>query len=153
MFHAVAAIDEVNRRDRVPAVRAAAVTDGIRALRALDSWHLAEVAASRQAFYAATSIGERESIRAHRRELAELVDDCAGLVITGGHVGVLLPPAARVRPGDDDQEAADHLVCGSDGAVGPGGAVRRPPTGASRSADRGGAPVHATHLSTQGAEG
>ncbi len=90
VFHAVAALDEVNRRDRVSAVRAAAVTDGIRALRALDSWHLAEVAASRQAFYAATSIGERESIRAHRRELAELVDDCAGLVITGGHVGVLL---------------------------------------------------------------
>ena len=90
VFHAVAALDEVNRRDKMPAVRAAAVTDGIRALRALDSWHLAEVAASRQQFYAATQIGERESVRAHRRELAELVDDSAGLVITGGHVGVLL---------------------------------------------------------------
>ena len=90
VFHAVAALDEVNRRDKMPAVRAAAVTDGIRALRALDSWHLAEVAASRQQFYAATQIGERESVRAHRRELADLVDDSAGLVITGGHVGVLL---------------------------------------------------------------
>ncbi len=56
----------------------------------LDTWHLAEVAASRQQFYAATPIGERESVRAHRRELAELVDDSSGLVITGGHVGVLL---------------------------------------------------------------
>ena len=90
VFHAVAAVDEVNRRDKMPAVRAAAVTDGIRALRALDSWHLDEVAASRQQFYAATQIGERESVRAHRRELAELVDDSAGMVITGGHVGVLL---------------------------------------------------------------
>ena len=62
VFHAVAALDEVNRRDKMPAVRAAAVTDGIRALRALDSWHLAEVAASRQQFYAATQIGERESV-------------------------------------------------------------------------------------------
>lgn len=90
VFHAVAAIDEVNRRDKMPAVRAAAVADGIRALRTLDSWHLAEVAGSRQQFYAATQIGERETVRAQRRELAELVDDSAGLVITGGHVGVLL---------------------------------------------------------------
>ncbi len=90
VFHAVAALDEVNRRDKMPAVRAAAVTDGIRALRALDSWHLAEVAVSRQQFYAATQIGERDSVHAHRRELSDLVDDSAGLVITGGHVGVLL---------------------------------------------------------------
>jgi hypothetical protein len=90
VFHAVAALDEVNRRDKMSAVRAAAVTDGIRALRALDTWHLTEVAGSRQRFYAATAIGERESVLAHRRELADLVDDSAGLVITGGHVGVLL---------------------------------------------------------------
>lgn len=90
LFHAVAAIEEVNRRDKMSAVRAAAVADGIRALRALDTWHLGEVAASRQRFYEQTAIGERPSIVRHRRELAELVDDCAGLVITGGHVGVLL---------------------------------------------------------------
>ena len=75
VFHAVAALDEVNRRDKMPAVRAAAVTDGIRALRTLDTWHLAEVAASRQQFYATTRIGERESVHAHRRELADLVDE------------------------------------------------------------------------------
>jgi len=90
VFHAVAALDEVNRRDKMPAVRAVAVTDGIRALRALDSWHLAEVAVSRQQFYTATQIGERESVRSHRRELADLVDDSAGLEIPGGHAGVLL---------------------------------------------------------------
>ena len=90
LFHAVAAVDEVNRRDKMPAVRAAAVADGIRALRALDEWHLAEVAASRQQFYAATMIGDRPSVAVHRRELAVMVEDSAGLVITGGHVGVLL---------------------------------------------------------------
>ena len=37
LFHAIAALDEVNRRDKMPAVRAAAVADGIRALRALDA--------------------------------------------------------------------------------------------------------------------
>ena len=36
VFHAVAALDEVNRRDKMSAVRAAAVADGIRALRTLD---------------------------------------------------------------------------------------------------------------------
>lgn len=90
LFHAVAAIEEVNRRDKMSAVRAAAVADGIRSLRALDTWHLAEVAASRHRFYQQTAIGERPSVVRHRRELAELVDDCEGLVITGGHVGVLL---------------------------------------------------------------
>ena len=39
VFHAMAAIDEVNRRDKMPAVRAAAVADGIRA--AADAGHLA----------------------------------------------------------------------------------------------------------------
>ncbi|GAA3702889.1 hypothetical protein GCM10022204_20060 [Microlunatus aurantiacus] len=90
LFHAVAAIEEVNRRDKMSTVRAAAVADGIRALRALDTWHLAEVASSRHRFYAETSIGDRESVRRHRLELAELVHDSAGLVIAGGHVGVLL---------------------------------------------------------------
>lgn len=90
LFHAIAALDEVLRRDKMPAVRTAAVADGIRAVRALDTWHLAEVARSRHAFYAATMIGERPNVAAHRRELAELVHDSAGLVITGGHVGVLV---------------------------------------------------------------
>ena len=71
----VAALDEVNRRDKMPAVRAAAVADGIRALRALDAWHLDEVAASRQQFYRTTQIGERQNVAEHRRQLAELVDD------------------------------------------------------------------------------
>ncbi|HEY5979088.1 MAG TPA: hypothetical protein VIT41_05570 [Microlunatus sp.] len=90
LFHAVAAIDEANRRDKMPAVRSAAVADGIRTLRTLDTWHLAEVAASRHQFYAAAEIGHRDSVIAHRRELAEIVADSAGMVITGGHVGVLL---------------------------------------------------------------
>jgi hypothetical protein len=90
LFHAVAALDEVNRRDKMPTVRAAAVADGIRALRALDEWHLAEVARSRQEYYRATRIGERDNVVAHRRELAEIVAGTAGMVITGGHVGVLL---------------------------------------------------------------
>ena len=90
LFHAVAALDQVNRRDKMPAVRAAAVADGIRQLRALDAWHLAEVAGSRQTFYRSVMIGERPNVLAHRRELLEICRGSAGMVITGGHVGVLL---------------------------------------------------------------
>ncbi len=90
LFHAIAALDEVNRRDKMPAVRAAAVADGIRALRALDAWHLDEVAASRQQFYRTTMIGERPNVAEHRRQLAEIVAESSGMVITGGHVGVLV---------------------------------------------------------------
>lgn len=90
LFHAIAALDEVNRRDKMPAVRAAAVADGIRALRALDTWHLGEVAGSRQDFYRTTMIGERPHVAAHRREVAEMVAESSGMVITGGHVGVLV---------------------------------------------------------------
>ena len=90
LFHAVAALDEVLRRDKMPAVRLSALADGIRAVRALDAWHLGEVARSRHTFYAATRIGERATVVAHRREIAELVHSSAGMVITGGHVGVLV---------------------------------------------------------------
>lgn len=90
LFHAIAALDEVNRRDKRPAVRWAAVADGIRQLRALDEWHLGQVAGVRQEFYRRTMIGERPSVVRHRREVAETVADSAGMVITGGHVGVLL---------------------------------------------------------------
>jgi hypothetical protein len=90
VFHAVAALDEVNRRDKMPAVRAAAVADGIRALRSLDEWHLGEVGGARQEYYRATRIGERENVAVHRQEIAELVEASSGMVITGGHVGVLL---------------------------------------------------------------
>jgi hypothetical protein len=90
LFHAIAALDEVNRRDKRPSVRWAAVADGIRQLRALDEWHLAEAAGARQQFYRRISIGERDTVLRHRRELAAIVDESAGMVITGGHVGVLL---------------------------------------------------------------
>lgn len=90
LFHAVAALDEVNRRDKMAVVRTGAVTDGIRSVRALDEWHLAEVAGYRQRFYRSLTIGQRPNVVAHRRELAAIVADSSGMVITGGHVGVLL---------------------------------------------------------------
>jgi hypothetical protein len=88
--HEQAAIEAVFRRTKVPAAQAAAVEDAVQSLRRLDAWHLAEVAATRESFYHQTRIGERDSVAEHRRELAALIDSSAGMVVAGGHVGVLL---------------------------------------------------------------
>jgi hypothetical protein len=88
--HEQAAIADILRRTKVAAAQASAIEDAVRSLQALDSWHLAEVAATRESFYRRTRIGERDTVAEHRRQLAEQVGSSAGLVVAGGHVGVLL---------------------------------------------------------------
>ena len=88
--HAVDAVEAVSRRDKVTAVRDAALVDAVETIKELDRWHLRQVAKARTAFYAEVSIGDRDSVASHRRALAEMIQDSAGMVITGGHVGVLL---------------------------------------------------------------
>ena len=75
-------------------------------LRALDAWHLDRSTELRAAFYAEARLGPNLHRTDHRREVASLVDASAGMVITGGHVGVLLhllhvfglPAAPLIRP-------------------------------------------------------
>lgn len=88
--HALAALSEIGRRSELPSAQAAALGDGLVQVRALDDWHLQTVAAARTAFYLGVGLGERASVVAERAQVAELVADCRGFVITGGHVGVLL---------------------------------------------------------------
>jgi hypothetical protein len=88
--HALAAVETVARRNKMPDVRAEAEEDALAAVRALDRWHLSRVAETRARFYAETGIGERTSVAEQRAELAQVVAGCAGMIITGGHVGVLL---------------------------------------------------------------
>ena len=88
--HAMAAIGALRRRRELPAVQAEALTDAIGALQALDTWHLTAVRDTRAEFRAAFRPGERVVIAAHRAEVATILDQCAGLVVAGGHVGVLL---------------------------------------------------------------
>ena len=87
---ALAAIEAVGRRNRVPKLRVEAEADALRTLQDLDHWHLRRAGAIRTSFYAGIAIGERPSMARQRVELAALVDECAGMIITGGHVGVLL---------------------------------------------------------------
>lgn len=88
--HAMAALEAVRRRDAVPGVQGPAVADALRCVRDLDTWQFGLSAEARADFYAAVRLGERESVARHRTEIAAAVESSAGLVVTGGHVGVLL---------------------------------------------------------------
>ncbi len=101
--HAERAADAVRRSSTRPRTRAAALADAESALRLLDAQHLARVAAARDDFRAAWRPAERDTVARHRAEVAERLAGATALVLTGGHVGVLLhvlqlfavrPPAA-----------------------------------------------------------
>lgn len=62
----------------------------IAALRALDRLHLRRVASVHRRFEAQMALAERPALARHRAEIAALVGAAAALVITGGHVAVLL---------------------------------------------------------------
>lgn len=88
--HAVDALVAMDLHSELPAVQGPAQHDALACLRALDRWQLDRVAALRAAFFARVGIGERPSVARHRAEIASLVSDSAGFVVTGGHVGALL---------------------------------------------------------------
>jgi hypothetical protein len=64
--------------------------DAIAMVQALDAHHLARVRAVLDEFETDVLPGARPSVAAHRAELAEIVSGCAGVVLAGGHVAVLL---------------------------------------------------------------
>jgi hypothetical protein len=58
--------------------------------RDLDAWHLSRIVEIRSEFERRFPPAERESIRSEREDIARILRDAAALVITGGHVAVLL---------------------------------------------------------------
>jgi hypothetical protein len=88
--HAERAAAAIRRSSTRPRTRAAALADAESALRLLDAQHLARVAAAHADFEAAWRPAERPAVARHRAEVAELVAGATALVVTGGHVGVLL---------------------------------------------------------------
>ena len=88
--HAVAGVRALAQRVRDPEILAAATADAVEAVRALDDWHLSTGAELRSAFFAEVRLAERQTVDDHRRAIRALVGSSAGMVITGGHVGVLL---------------------------------------------------------------
>lgn len=88
--HAERAADAVRRSTTRPRTRAAALADAEAALRLLDAQHLARVAEARDDFDTAWRPAERDTVARHRTEVAERLAGATALVVTGGHVGVLL---------------------------------------------------------------
>jgi hypothetical protein len=87
---ALAAVAAVGRQVRDESLRAAAYEDQVDALRALDEWNLS---CGRQLREQAADRAEAEHSQAldlHRAEVSRLLDESAGLVVTGGHVAILL---------------------------------------------------------------
>lgn len=88
--HAERVAAEIRRAATRPRTRAAALADAESALRLLDAQHLARVAAVRGEFDQAWRPAEREPVARHRAEVAAALAGAPVLVVTGGHVGVLL---------------------------------------------------------------
>ncbi|HEV7147674.1 MAG TPA: hypothetical protein VGN48_11835 [Pedococcus sp.] len=67
-----------------------ALDDAIETVRHVDSWYAGQLKMLYADFDAATPLDSSGVIGWHRGELAALLDQCAALVLTGGHVGTLL---------------------------------------------------------------
>jgi hypothetical protein len=78
------------RRPRLVAAAADARADALEVVRGIDERHIERVRAAHADFYAAWKPHERALVAAHRNEVHATLKDTAGLVVTGGHVGVLV---------------------------------------------------------------
>ncbi len=87
---ALGAVATLQRQVHDAPVAERAIVDALAAVRALDSWHLVEGRQARAAHRAELAVPERDAVGRHRCEVAGLVGESAGLVVAGGHVGVLL---------------------------------------------------------------
>ena len=87
---ALQSVYAVQRRSSAHGTAEAALTDAIAAVRRLDDWYSAELKTLYREIDAQAPATESEVIAWHRGELAGMLADSAALVITGGHVGMLL---------------------------------------------------------------
>lgn len=93
LVHAISAAQELLRREptkgreeMLDAERAGA----IEAVRELDEFHLRRVSLIHREFEEEWKPTERDSVVRHRRELAQIIEACDCVCVTGGHVVVLL---------------------------------------------------------------
>jgi hypothetical protein len=113
--HAERGADAIRRSSTRPRTRAAALADTESALRLLDDRHLAWVAEAGADFEAAWRPAERDSVARHRAEVADRVAGATVLVLTGGHVGVLLHVLQLF--GVPDGQPAERVLAWSAGAM------------------------------------
>jgi len=88
--HSLRAIDAVQRHVGDDQRRVDAVTQSIEVVRELDARHLDLVGEIHAEFYQAWPPHDRPVIASHRGAVESLLRGAAALVVTGGHVGVLI---------------------------------------------------------------
>jgi len=89
--HALRAMYAVlQRAGERPRIVRAAQEDAMAVVRLVDERHIMRVAAAQGRFYAAWRPEERPVVAPHREEVRELLESAVGLVVAGGHVGVLV---------------------------------------------------------------
>ncbi len=81
---------EVARHAGRAGVRTLALADADAAVRLVDDRHLARVRAERGAFDSEWEPAERAVVAEHRAAVRHVLEGVAGLVLAGGHVGVLV---------------------------------------------------------------
>jgi len=90
LHHALGAVYAVARRSGNDQLRTEALAEAVADVRALDARHLDRVRDVHTEFYLAWPPHDRPVIAEHRAAVARLLGRAAGLVVTGGHVGVLV---------------------------------------------------------------
>jgi hypothetical protein len=122
--HAEQAAAAIRRSSTRPRPRTAVLADAEAALRLLDERHLDRVAEARADFESAWRPGERDTVARHRAEVADAIGQTGTLVVTGGHVGVLLhvlrlfavtPPADVLAWSAGAMALTDRVVLFTDG--------------------------------------
>lgn len=90
LSQALAAVAAVRRQVRDEGLREAADADGVEAIRALDAWNLRCGQQIRGDAAAEVRASNSDALARHREDVGRLLGDSAGLVVTGGHVAILL---------------------------------------------------------------
>jgi hypothetical protein len=88
--HALRAMYAVAQRAGERRTVRAALDDAMAVVRLVDERHIVRVAATQGAFYSAWRPEERPVVAPHREDVRQLLESAAGLVVAGGHVGVLV---------------------------------------------------------------
>jgi hypothetical protein len=88
--HALGALYAVAQRanDR-PRTRTAALADAMAVVKLVDERHIRRVKAAHQDFYGAWRPHERPLLAEHREQVHTMLEASVGVVVAGGHVGVL----------------------------------------------------------------
>ncbi|PZS26079.1 MAG: hypothetical protein DLM59_18945 [Pseudonocardiales bacterium] len=88
--HALRAVYAIARRGGNVLLQADALTEAIAAVREVDTRHLRRISDIHEEYYTTCPPHERPVIAEHRAAVAQRLHDTSALVITGGHVGVLV---------------------------------------------------------------